>query len=99
MAFFSFIGWVLLVFFGGMGLFAIPWDLVETYRNRPIKRSKQEILAKKSYLQDSITDLIQRGQGIEGKILNNKFIYLFQKNKKTLSLREDSLQREVLKQK
>jgi len=67
MAFFSFIGWVLLVFFGGMGLFAIPWDLVETYRNRPIKRSKQEILAKKSYLQDSITDLIQRGQGIEEK--------------------------------
>jgi len=65
MAFFSIIGWVLLVFFGGMGLFAIPWDGIEAYRNRPIKRSKQEILAKKSQLQDSITELIQSGQGIE----------------------------------
>lgn len=69
MAIFSFIGWVLLVFFGGMGLFAIPLDLINAYRNKPIKRSNKEIVEKKKELQDKIAELMLKGQDIEGLFL------------------------------
>jgi len=31
----AFIGWFLFVLFGGVGLSALPMDLIEEFRNRP----------------------------------------------------------------
>ena len=31
----SFIGWIILVFFGGLGLPALPMDLIMDFGNRP----------------------------------------------------------------
>jgi uncharacterized membrane protein len=66
MAFFSFIGWIFVVFFGGMGLFMIPIDLIYGYAEKPKQRSQEEILLKKNDIQEKISNLIGMGQGIEG---------------------------------
>jgi len=44
MAFLSFVGWFLLVIFGGTGLFAIPMDMINTFRNKPVQKSPTEII-------------------------------------------------------
>ncbi len=51
MAVLSLVGWVLLIFFGGIGLFALPMDMVLDFVNRPRllttaegKRKKEELL-------------------------------------------------------
>ena len=41
MALLSFIGWIFLVFFGGLGLSALPLDLIMEFVNRPILRSSE----------------------------------------------------------
>ena len=66
MAIFSFIGWVLLIFFGGMGFFSIPLDLIGSWRNRPQNRSQKEVLARKIELQETLAELLPRGLQIEG---------------------------------
>lgn len=65
MAIFSFIGWVLLIFFGGMGFFSIPLDLIGSWRNRPQNRSQKEVLARKIELQETLAELLPRGLQIE----------------------------------
>jgi len=65
MAIFSVIGWVLLIFFGGMGFFSIPLDLIASYRNRPQNRSQKDILQRKIELQEGLAELLPRGLQIE----------------------------------
>lgn len=65
MAFFSFIGWILVVFFGGMGLFSVPMDLINAYRNKPMKRNKKDLDQCKADLQLKLEGLIHMGQEIE----------------------------------
>jgi len=65
MALFSCIGWVLLIFFGGMGFFSIPLDLISEWRNRPQNKSQKEIMARKIELQEKLADLLPRGLQIE----------------------------------
>jgi LMBR1 domain-containing protein 1 len=38
MAIMSFAGWILLILFGGVGLYALPIDLINEYRRRPRPR-------------------------------------------------------------
>lgn len=35
MAIMSFVGWILLIIFGGVGLFALPVDMFFDFLNRP----------------------------------------------------------------
>lgn len=43
MAMMSFIGWVFLILFGGVGLFALPIDWINAWRNRPKARRSDEM--------------------------------------------------------
>ena len=38
----SFFGWVFLVLFGGVGLFALPIDMINEFRHRPKPRKSNE---------------------------------------------------------
>lgn len=77
MAFFSLIGWVLVVFFGGMGLFSVPMDLINAYRNKPIKRSKKELDQCKVDLQAKLEGLIHMGQEIESISSRHDLLLIF----------------------
>ena len=58
MALMSFIGWFLLVLFGGVGLSAIPMDLINKFRFRPQKLTRAELEAKGRLLRERARDLI-----------------------------------------
>jgi LMBR1 domain-containing protein 1 len=38
MAIMSFFGWIFLILFGGVGLFALPIDMINDFRKRPKPR-------------------------------------------------------------
>lgn len=61
MALLSFIGWIFLVFFGGLGFSALPLDLILEYVNRPVLRSSGEMMETKNLLKDRTTELISLG--------------------------------------
>lgn len=65
MAFFSLVGWVFFLIFGGLGLFAIPMDLINDYRYKPKKREQRELAAMKQNLQTGVADLIEMGQTLK----------------------------------
>jgi len=56
----SFVGWFLLVMFGGIGLSAIPLDFINMYRFRPQKLSPQELSAKERSLRNNAAQLRER---------------------------------------
>ncbi|EGR30777.1 lmbr1-like conserved region family protein, putative [Ichthyophthirius multifiliis] len=65
MAFTSFIGNFLFVLFGGVGLFALPIDLIQEFINKPKLRSSKEAYEIKEILKQKTKKLIE--QGIEVK--------------------------------
>lgn len=69
MAMMSWVGWWLLVLYGGIGLSAIPMDLINKYRFRPTPLTPTELAAKRSGLKRRAKDILQEGQRIkEGKL-------------------------------
>ncbi|KAJ4462976.1 putative LIMR family protein [Paratrimastix pyriformis] len=50
----STIGWVLLVIFGGVGLFALPLDMISDFSTRPRKLSAKEFVKVKTELRDNV---------------------------------------------
>ena len=51
----SFISWFIFVLFGGIGLAAVPLDLIYDFCTRPKSMSKEQIDAKKKrILEDSV---------------------------------------------
>ena len=75
----SFIGWWILVFFLGVGLVAIPMDLINEFRNRPRKIESNEFnrrrvkllqhvtkLKKDSKQLEDIKESVDKGSGIKG---------------------------------
>lgn len=59
MALLSFVGWFLLTVFGGIGLGALPLDLINSYRFRPQRLTKVELEAKERLLRDRAKDLME----------------------------------------
>lgn len=59
MALMSFAGWFLLALFGGVGLSAIPMDLINKFRFRPQKLTKAELEAKGRLMRERTKDLIE----------------------------------------
>ena len=49
-AFMSFIGWFLLVVFGGVGLTALPFDLIREFTMRPVLMTAKEAKEKKDLI-------------------------------------------------
>lgn len=57
MAIMSFVGWILLVLFGGVGLFALPIDWFNDFRRRPKPRRSEEMLQIKENLAKTVEEL------------------------------------------
>ena len=65
MAFMSFFGWWLFVLFGGIGLSALPLDLMKTFQFRPKYKDPKELMAKHRELKEKTALLFERGENIE----------------------------------
>jgi len=65
MAFMSFFGWFLLVLFGGIGLSALPIDMIRSYKYRPRYRDAKDLMAKHRELKDKTALLLAKGEEIE----------------------------------
>ena len=65
MALMSFVGWFLLVLFGGVGLGAIPLDFINKFRFRPQRLTRSELDAKERMLRERARDLIEIGKQIK----------------------------------
>ena len=58
--------------FGGMGLFAIPMDLINDFRYRPKKKTKREIDNSRKDLQAKAAELMEVGQSLKRKRISSE---------------------------
>jgi len=68
MCFTSFIGNWLFVLFAGVGLFALPLDLLLEFVNRPVLRKSSEAMEIKNLLKRKTEALIDQGKKTKCKI-------------------------------
>ena len=59
------VGWFFFVFFGGVGLAALPGDLVQKYVYRPTIKSMAELEQERKDMQRKTTELIKLGHDIK----------------------------------
>lgn len=64
----SFIGWFLFALFGGIGIFALPLDLINEYRTRPVPISASEYASKKLQLGKRAQDLLEVARVFQNRI-------------------------------
>lgn len=75
----AFIGWWIFIIFVGVGLTAIPMDLINEFRNRPRRMSPQEFVVKRNKLLqhvkmlrkdgkylENVKESVDKGKGIKG---------------------------------
>jgi len=62
MAMISFLGWFFFVVFGGIGIAALPLDLLNDYANRPQRIDLEEFAKQKMLLNERATKLIEIGR-------------------------------------
>lgn len=67
-AFLSFIGWFFFTFFVGVGLVALPMDLINEFRTRPRKLEPAKYSEEKRNLVKRATDLIAIGEALKQEI-------------------------------
>jgi LMBR1 domain-containing protein 1 len=63
----AFVGWWLLLLFGGLGLSALPMDLIREFIDRPKPITSKEAAAKKIFLRSKSKELIGLGTSIKEK--------------------------------
>lgn len=63
----SFIGWIFVFLFAGVGLFALPIDLINEFRHRPKARKSEDIKTSKNRLTEAIKSLLQEGETLKKK--------------------------------
>lgn len=68
----SFVGWALFVLFGGIGLTALPMDLINDYRTRPQPIELAEYAQRKQTLCERATRLIEVGEKMDVPTLSKK---------------------------
>jgi LMBR1 domain-containing protein 1 len=61
----SFFGWIFLVLFGGVGLFALPIDMINEFRRRPKARRSEDMKNTKRNLVNAISALIKNGEDLK----------------------------------
>lgn len=54
----GFVGWILFVFFTGIGMWALPVDLIEEFRFRPSFRTSAQMKSIKESLKQEVRELI-----------------------------------------
>lgn len=57
----SFFGWIFVVLFGGVGLFALPIDTINYFRHRPKARKSDEMKRTRDNMVRAINSLIKDG--------------------------------------
>jgi len=62
LAMLSFFGWFLMILFAGFGLFLVPMDLINDFRNRPIRIDVAEFAKKKNELKQKTSAALQVGR-------------------------------------
>lgn len=65
MAFTSFIGNWLFVLFAGVGLFALPIDLILEFVNRPKHRKSGDAMEQKNILKHKTKTLLEHGRKVK----------------------------------
>jgi len=61
----SAVGWVLFFIFGGVGLAALPIDLIRDFRDRPIPISSEEFVRRKTQIGNDTQALIVEGKKLD----------------------------------
>jgi len=84
MALISFVGWFLFVLFGGIGMAALPMDLLVDFTQRPVGIDLQEYAKQKMLLNQRALQLLEiakvigpeghRASGRKGRVQYNKFV-------------------------
>lgn len=67
----SFFGWIFVVLFGGVGLFALPIDLINAFRHRPKPRRSSEMKKTKDKMLEAVSGLIKEGEKLRDLDKNN----------------------------
>lgn len=65
MAFMSFFGYFFFVLFGGVGLSALPLDMIRAFTGRPKIITKRDAMEKKQLLKRKATELIEHGENLK----------------------------------
>jgi len=92
----SFVGWFLLSIFGSIGLISLPYDLISSFKNRPIPIKKEKYLKLKEEIGLRAKSLIDESVNIEKlrETAINKS--RFSKEVKELKNKEKEFQKNVL---
>ena len=61
----SFFGWIFVVLFGGVGIFALPIDMINEFRHRPKARKSSEMKRTKDNLVNAINSLLKEGEELK----------------------------------
>eukprot|EP00339_Tiarina_fusa_P001214 CAMPEP_0117025234 /NCGR_PEP_ID=MMETSP0472-20121206/18661_1 /TAXON_ID=693140 ORGANISM="Tiarina fusus, Strain LIS" /NCGR_SAMPLE_ID=MMETSP0472 /ASSEMBLY_ACC=CAM_ASM_000603 /LENGTH=558 /DNA_ID=CAMNT_0004731893 /DNA_START=29 /DNA_END=1705 /DNA_ORIENTATION=+ len=61
----AWIGWFLFALFGGIGMSALPLDLINTYKNRPRHMDAQEFAEAQMSLRERVNELVDIGELIK----------------------------------
>jgi len=61
----SFFGWIFVVLFGGVGLFALPIDMINQFRHRPKARKSDEMKRTKDNMVKAIAGLVKEGEDLK----------------------------------
>jgi len=62
-----FFGWILFIFFGGIGLIALPFDCVNDFKKRPIRITLDQYTTRKKEIGERATKLIEIGNALRDK--------------------------------
>ena len=61
----SFFGWIFVVLFGGVGLFALPIDMINQFRQRPKARRSDQMRRNKDNLVKAVGSLLKEGEDLK----------------------------------
>lgn len=60
----SFFGWICVVICGGVGIFGLPMDMINDFRNRPKARKSNEMAKTKTTLGAAVLAMIKEGEDL-----------------------------------
>ncbi|KAN0021958.1 hypothetical protein ACTFIU_004104 [Dictyostelium citrinum] len=63
----AFFGWLLFIVFGGIGLVALPFDMITDFRNRPQRIPYDKYLERKKKIGERATELVDIGKTIQSR--------------------------------
>lgn len=61
----SWFGWIFVVLFGGAGLFALPIDLINEFRHRPVARKSEDMKRTKENMSRVVSTLLKEGEELK----------------------------------